>query len=66
MIIVIIFIKRYTNNKTILNKQFDKYDVENISETLDLEDDIIKKMHLNENGQNTLFDNLLQLSGPKN
>ena len=49
-----------------LNKQFDKYDVENISETVDLEDDIIKKMHLNENGQNTLFDNLLQLSGPKN
>ena len=49
-----------------LNKQFDKYDVENISATLDLEDDIIKKMHLNENGQNTLFDNLLQLSGPKN
>jgi hypothetical protein len=48
-----------------LNKQFDKYDVENISETIDLEDDVIKKMHLNEQGQNTLFDNLLKLSGPK-
>ncbi len=49
-----------------LNKQFDKYDVENISETTDLEDDVVKKMYLNENGQNSIFDNLLQLSGPKN
>ena len=49
-----------------LNKQFDKYDVENISETIDLEDDVVKKMHLNEHGQNTLFDYLLKLSGPKN
>jgi len=50
-----------------LNQNFDKYDVENISEIIDDDsDNIVKNMYLHEGQQNTLFESLLKLSGPKN
>ena len=49
-----------------LNKQIQEYDTESLSEILDDNEDVVGRMYLNTENNNSLFEKLIELSGPKN